>query len=87
MEPAAIGHDPCIITSSRPRFTDATTQLPVDISTPDGRQSGLRLSSVVQCENLVTIDKSFVIHTIGRLSDALMPQIDQCLRAALGVRF
>ncbi len=75
-----------LITSSRSRFTGAPTQLAIDVATPDGRQSGLRLSSVVQCENLVTIVKSFVINTLGRLSDALMQRIDECLKAALGVR-
>ena len=75
-----------LITSSRSRFTGSATQLPINVSTPDGRESGLRLPSVVQCENLVTVDKSFVIHTIGRLSGTLMQQIDQCLKAALDIR-
>jgi mRNA interferase MazF len=75
-----------LITSSRSRFTGSDTQLPIDVSTLDGRESGLRLSSVVQCENLVTIDKSFAIQVIGHLSDALMQQIDQCLKAALDIR-
>ena len=73
-----------LITSSRSRFTGSATQLPIDISTPDGRESGLRLSSVVQCENLVTIDKSFVIHTIGNLSDALMQQMTGASRPHWG---
>jgi mRNA interferase MazF len=75
-----------LITSSRSRFTGAATQLAIDVSTSDGRRSGLRLSSVIQCENLVTIDKSFIIHAIGHLSDALMQQIDQCLKAALDIQ-
>jgi mRNA interferase MazF len=75
-----------LITSSRSRFVGSATQLSIDISTPDGRESGLRLASVVQCENLVTIDQSFAIRTIGHLSVALMQQIDQCLKAALGIR-
>jgi mRNA interferase MazF len=75
-----------LITSSRSRFTGSATQLPIDISTPDGRESGLRLASVVQCENLATVDKSFAIHVIGHLSDALMRQIDHCLKAALDIR-
>jgi hypothetical protein len=39
----------------------------------------------VQCENLVTIDRQFVIRKIGVLSSALMRQIDDCLKAALGL--
>ena len=75
-----------LITSSRACFTGSATQLPIDASTPDGRESGLRLSSVVQCENLVTVDKSFVIHVIGRLSSGAMRQIDDCLKAALDIQ-
>jgi mRNA interferase MazF len=75
-----------LITSSRHRLVGAATQLSVDISTIEGRQSGLRLPSIVQCENLLTVDKGFVIQTVGHLSKALMGQIDQCLKAALGIR-
>ena len=75
-----------LITSSRRRFTGAASQLPIDLSTPEGRQSGLRAASVIQCENLVTIDKSFVLSTIGRLTGNLMSGIDGCLKAALGIK-
>ena len=42
-----------LITSSRQRKVGATTQYFVDISTDEGQQTGLRLDSVVQCENLI----------------------------------
>ena len=44
-----------LITSSRQRKVGATTQYFVDISTDEGQQTGLRLDSVVQCENLITL--------------------------------
>jgi mRNA interferase MazF len=75
-----------LITSSSRRFTGAATQLPIDTSTSEGRQSGLRIPSVVQCENLVTIDQSLILHSIGHLSDDVMRGIDQCLRVSLGIR-
>jgi mRNA interferase MazF len=75
-----------LITSSPRRFTGADSQLPIDLATAEGRQSGLRTASVVQCENLVTVEKSFIRGTIGRIADSLMPQVDQCLKAALGIR-
>jgi mRNA interferase MazF len=75
-----------LVTSSRTRFTGDLSQLQIDVSTLEGRQTGLRLSSIVQCENLATIDKSFALRTIGRLSDALMTQLDLCLKAALGIK-
>ncbi len=75
-----------LITSSRSRFVGAASHLSIDVSTPEGRQTGLRLPSIVQCENLATIDKSFALRTIGRLPDAFVAQLDLCLEAALGIK-
>jgi mRNA interferase MazF len=72
-----------LITSSTRRRVGAATQLEIDISTPDGRQTGLSINSVVQCENLVTIDRELSYRIRGRLPVALMRRIDDCLKAAL----
>jgi mRNA interferase MazF len=40
-----------LITSSRHRRVGAATQLVIDITTAEGQQTGLRLNSVIQCEN------------------------------------
>jgi len=72
-----------LITSSARRRVGAPTQLVIDISTSDGRQTGLRINSVVQCENLVTIDQRFVRGTLGTFSTVLMLQVNACLKAAL----
>jgi mRNA interferase MazF len=61
------------------------TQLLLDVSTPEGQLAGLRKTSVVNCVNLFTVEQSKVLHTIGRLSAALMQQVDGCLKAALGL--
>lgn len=74
-----------LITSSRHRRVGAATQLDVDISTEQGRQTGLRLPSVIQCENLVTYDQSLLVRTLGRLSSESMQQVDLCLKATLGI--
>jgi mRNA interferase MazF len=74
-----------LITGSKRRRVGATTQLLVEVTTPDGQQSGLRFDSLVQCENLVTLDQSLILGQIGEFSGALMQQIDACLRAALGI--
>lgn len=74
-----------LITSSKHRVVGAANQLVIDITTPDGRQSGLRHSSLVQCENLVTLDQGLILRSLGSLSSALMQQIDACLRASLGL--
>ncbi len=59
------------------------TQFLIDITTVDGRQSGLRLTSVVKCENLLTVDQRFILRILGQLPARLMPAIDACLKAAL----
>jgi mRNA-degrading endonuclease toxin of MazEF toxin-antitoxin module len=74
-----------LVTSSPRWFTGSPSQLAIDIATADGRQAGLRLKSVVQCENLTTIEQTFVVRNIGQLSPALLLQLNVCLRAALGL--
>jgi len=61
------------------------TQLLIDISTPEGRQTGLRLNSVVNCANLFTLEQSKCLRVIGSLPTSLSQRIDGCLRMALGL--
>src|SRR5437773_1983316 len=69
--------------TSRTHRANEPTQLLVDISTPEGKQTGLRQDSVVNCVNLFTIEQSCVLHTIGSLPPALLRKIDICLKSAL----
>jgi len=71
--------------SNTARAASEPTQLMVEVATSEGRQSGLLFDSAVQCENLVTIDCLFVIRKIGALPALAMQQIDECLKAALGL--
>ena len=73
------------ITSSHHRRVGAPTQYFIDTATADGQQTGLRLNSIVQCENLLTYNRSRIRSVIGSLSDSAMEQIDTCLKAALGI--
>ena len=59
------------------------TQLLIEIATPVGQQSGLRQNSVVNCVNLLTLDRGMVLRKLGSLPDALMQQVNTCLKAAL----
>jgi mRNA interferase MazF len=61
------------------------THVIVDISTVEGKRSGLRLQSAVQCENLYTIDQRFVLKTIGQLDQSTMEKVNECLKKALGL--
>jgi mRNA interferase MazF len=74
-----------LITSSAQRFVGSPTQLIVDIATADGKQTGLRINSVVQCENLITLDQSLILRVIGRFPANLLQKINPCLRAALDI--
>jgi len=62
-----------------------STQVLIDISTPDGKQSGLQFDSVVNCVNLVTLDKNSVMRRIGQLPDSLMREVDTALKAVLAL--
>ena len=74
-----------LITSSRRRRLDAPTQVFLDLAKPEARQSGLRMDSLVQCENLLTYDQSQILRVLGRLPVNVMQGINVCLRSALGI--
>src|SRR4029453_3965038 len=74
-----------LITSSRHRRVGAATQLVIDIATAEGQQTGLRLNSVIQSENLLTYDQGLILRILGRLSATAMEQINACLKAALDI--
>jgi mRNA interferase MazF len=61
------------------------TQLLIDVSTPAGQQAGRLANSALACENLFTVDQQFVLRTIGSLPTQTMRQVDDCLKAALGL--
>jgi mRNA interferase MazF len=58
----------------------------IDVSTPEGRESGLRYNSVVNAHALFTLHTNQIFETVGRLSDLLMIQLDDRLREALALR-
>jgi mRNA-degrading endonuclease toxin of MazEF toxin-antitoxin module len=57
----------------------------IEISTPDGAQSGLLTDSAVRCERLHTVPQADVLQRIGSLSRPIMRVIDDALKAALGI--
>jgi len=65
------------------RRSGEPTQMLIEVSTPDGKLTGLHRDSVINCSNLLTLEQSSVISTIGRLSAALIARMDACLKAAL----
>jgi mRNA interferase MazF len=69
-----------IITSSSSR---RQTEVFVDVSKVTG--TGLRFSSFIQCDTLVTLDQSLVLAVIGRLPNPVVQQVDDCLKTAPGL--
>jgi len=72
-----------LITSSQRRNIGSSTQVLIEIDVVEGKQSGLRMDSIVQCENLLTLDQKFVIRTLGTLSDQIMQLVDDGLKSVL----
>ena len=55
----------------------------IDPQTADGTGAGLNGPSLVKCYNLATMRQRRVLHVLGHLSDALMQEVNQALKAAL----
>jgi mRNA-degrading endonuclease toxin of MazEF toxin-antitoxin module len=57
----------------------------IDVSTPEGKATGLDRNSVVSCLFLATVAADRLGAPVGRLSAAMMQQVDQGLKLALGL--
>jgi mRNA-degrading endonuclease toxin of MazEF toxin-antitoxin module len=65
----ALAHDPaCLL---------------IDLSTPEGKATGLIQDSVVSCLLLATVDAKTVANVLGTLSPTMKQKLDGCLKAAL----
>ena len=71
------------ITKNLSRVGTDPTQLLIDLSTPDGQNTGLNVDSAVTCGNLFTVHENLIRKKIGVLSDVLLHQINDCLKADL----
>lgn len=67
-----------LVTSSVHRRLD--THVYVDIETREGSQTGLRRNSLIQCENLYTIDQNRILRGLGRCSDAIFSDVRHAIR-------
>lgn len=57
----------------------------IDVSTSEGKATGLVRDSVVSCLVLVTVYADTVETKLGGLSAAMLQRLDTCLKAALGL--
>jgi mRNA interferase MazF len=58
----------------------------IDLSTPEGKATGLLVDSVVSGLVLVTVYADTVAQVLGSLSPALLQKFDASLKVALGIR-
>jgi mRNA-degrading endonuclease toxin of MazEF toxin-antitoxin module len=55
----------------------------IDITTPDGRATGLLQDSLVSCVLLASVNADRISPVIGKLSVALLQRLNACLKASL----
>jgi mRNA interferase MazF len=75
-----------VVITSRTQFAaNEPTQLIVDISTDDGRKTGLLFNSALQCENILTVDCQFIRRKIGEFSPTLLQHAAACIKISLDI--
>jgi mRNA-degrading endonuclease toxin of MazEF toxin-antitoxin module len=57
----------------------------IDVSTSEGRATGVPRNSVVSCLVLTTVYRDAVDQVLGTLSDAVKHKLSDCIKVALGV--
>lgn len=56
-----------------------------DIAIKPDTHNGLKLSSLIKCTKIATLDKKIVLGELGRVSPAIQKKIDQTLKRILHV--
>lgn len=72
------------ITSTR-AHEELPCKVPVPKDSPEGREGGLKLDSVVDCQTLATVPRDEIVHRLGRFPPELMRRIDRALEDALAL--
>ncbi len=57
----------------------------IDVSTPDGKATGLVRDSVVSCLVLMAVYTDTIAQVLETLSPAMSQKLNDCLKAALGL--
>jgi mRNA interferase MazF len=60
-------------------------KVPVTQHSPQGRQAGLRLDSVIDCQTIATVPREEIVARLGTLPPELMRRVDEALKDALGL--
>lgn len=65
--------------------TPRTSDVGILASSPSFSETGLKVSSVVRCDKIATLDKRIVLGELGVLSKTPQHEVDKRLRHALGL--
>ena len=57
----------------------------MDPSHPDFRETGLKVSSIIKCDKLTTVQRRIILGELGQLSAIFLRDLDQRLRHALNL--
>lgn len=71
--------------TSNPRWLGDPTCLAIDVSTSEGKSTGLHKNGVISCLHLVTMSADRLGSPIGGFSPTQLRQLEGCLKAALGL--
>lgn len=74
-----------LVTKTIRRAHREPTQFLIQADSPIGKASGLRVNSAVTCTNLYTVHEDFIHFRIGQIPNSMLPTLDGCLKAALGI--
>jgi len=75
--------DTILVKITSRRFAIPGTEVAIDPASETG--SGLSKVCYASCKDLLTRDQAQITRTVGFLSDAIMLQIEDCLKAVLGL--
>jgi mRNA interferase MazF len=60
-------------------------KVPIAQHSTEGRQAGLRLDSIIDCQTIATVPSEEIVARLGTLPHVLMRRVDDALRDALGL--
>ncbi len=58
----------------------------VEAATPEGKEAGLDRDCLICCTLLSSMTEDRLKEKVGKLSEELLSELDQCLKAALAIR-
>ena|SRR5579862_248782 len=75
---------PIIIVAAITGAENVPKRYPVDVHIPKG-EGGLAKDSVVQCNQIRSVDEKRIVRTLGQLKPATMAKIDAALKTSLAL--